>query len=164
MTIGKTPWWHGRRGEWYVIVQFALFLTIVLGPKTIVSWPAWPAALGGIPVLLGWGLLLLGMLVAVVAVLHLGANLTPLPHPKSGATLVVGGLYRVVRHPIYCGLILMAIGYALTVQGWLTLLEALVLGIFFDIKSRREEIWLLEHFPDYANYRRKVAKLIPFIY
>jgi protein-S-isoprenylcysteine O-methyltransferase Ste14 len=58
----------------------------------------------------------------------------------------------------------MAIGYALTVQGWLTLLEALVLGIFFDIKSRREEIWLLEHFPDYANYRRKVAKLIPFIY
>ena len=58
----------------------------------------------------------------------------------------------------------MAIGFALSVQGWLTLFEALALAVFFDIKSRREEVWLAEHFPDYADYQRRVRKLIPFIY
>lgn len=164
MITGKTPWWRGRRGEWYVIFQLALFLAIVLGPQTLARWPPWPVALSGIAVPLGWGLLSLGALVALIAVRHLGANLTPLPHPKAGATLVVTGLYRVVRHPIYFGVILMAVGYALMVEGWLTLLEALLLAVFFDIKSRREEVWLVEHFPDYAEYRHKVAKLIPFLY
>ena len=80
------------------------------------------------------------------------------------ATLIESGLYGWVRHPIYCGLILAAFGWGLLVQGWLTLLWAAVLLIFFDIKSRREEAWLLARFPAYADYRRRVRKLIPFIY
>ena len=31
----------------------------------------------------------------------------------------------------------------------------------FDAKSRREEAWLAERFPEYPLYRRRVAKLIP---
>ena len=43
-------------------------------------------------------------------------------------------------------------------------LWAALLLVFFDIKSRREEAWLVARFPAYADYRRRVRKLIPFIY
>ena len=46
-----------------------------------------------------------------------------------------------------------------TAAAWLA-----ALAMFFDIKSRREEVWLAEHFPEYAAYQRRVRKLIPFIY
>ena len=36
--------------------------------------------------------------------------------------------------------------------------------MFFDIKSRREERWLMARFPAYASYRKRVRKLIPLIY
>jgi protein-S-isoprenylcysteine O-methyltransferase Ste14 len=41
---------------------------------------------------------------------------------------------------------------------------AAVLFIFFDLKSRREERWLMEAYPGYAKYRQRVRKLIPFVY
>jgi protein-S-isoprenylcysteine O-methyltransferase Ste14 len=94
----------------------------------------------------------------------LGHNLTPLPRPKDDATLVVTGAYRLVRHPIYSGLTAMAFGWGMWVHGWLTLGYALLLFAFFDLKSRREERWLMEKFPDYAAYQRRVRKLIPFVY
>jgi protein-S-isoprenylcysteine O-methyltransferase Ste14 len=46
----------------------------------------------------------------------------------------------------------------------LTLLLSVVLFVFFDIKSRREERMMLRQFPDYAAYRQRVKKLIPFVY
>ena len=80
------------------------------------------------------------------------------------ATLVVAGAYRLVRHPIYSGLAAMAFGWGMWVHGWLTLGYALILFVFFDCKSRREERWLREKFPEYAAYQRRVRKLIPFVY
>jgi protein-S-isoprenylcysteine O-methyltransferase Ste14 len=65
---------------------------------------------------------------------------------------------------MYCGTILAAIGWALVARGWLTLGLALVGFVFVDLKARREEQWLLEKFPSYADYRRRVRKLIPFVY
>jgi protein-S-isoprenylcysteine O-methyltransferase Ste14 len=41
---------------------------------------------------------------------------------------------------------------------------AIALLIFFDIKSRKEEEWLLEKFPDYKTYQQRTKKLIPLIY
>jgi hypothetical protein len=37
-------------------------------------------------------------------------------------------------------------------------------GVFFDLKSRREESWLDEHVAGYAAYREGRRKLIPWIY
>lgn len=157
------PWWKGRRGEWYVAMQAVLFGLVIFGP-TGSGLHAWPRALATLATPLGLTLVAIGGLIAAAAALKLGPNLTPLPHPKDDSTLVDSGLYGLVRHPIYCGLILAAFGWALCVQGWLTMAWAVVLLVFFDIKSRREEAWLLARFPAYADYRRRVRKLIPFIY
>ena len=164
MSKSNLPWRHGQRGEWYVVAQVALLLAIILGPRTLAGLPPWSAGLISASSIAGMVLLGLGGLVSLLAVVNLGSNLTPLPHPKDGATLVVSGMYRFVRHPIYFGVIVMAAGFALSVHGWVTLAEAATLALFFDIKSRREEIWLADHFPAYAAYQQRVRKLIPFVY
>ena len=111
-----------------------------------------------------WCLDFLGFLLAMAGVLGLGSNLTAVPYPKDNATLVETGPFYIVRHPIYCGLILMAFGWGLWVHGWLTIGYAALLFIFFDIKSRREEQWLTEKYSGYGAYQKRVRKLIPFVY
>jgi protein-S-isoprenylcysteine O-methyltransferase Ste14 len=65
---------------------------------------------------------------------------------------------------MYGGAILMALGWAFLVHGWLTISYALILLAFFDVKARREEQWLKEKFSGYVAYQKRVRKLIPFIY
>jgi protein-S-isoprenylcysteine O-methyltransferase Ste14 len=87
-----------------------------------------------------------------------------LPYPTSRATLIRTGPYRLVRHPMYAGGIALAFGWALFVRGWLTLAYAVVLLLFLEVKATREERWLVDRFPDYPDYQRRVRKLIPFVH
>jgi protein-S-isoprenylcysteine O-methyltransferase Ste14 len=160
----RVPWWKNPRGEWYVIAQTFLFALIALGPGWIDVRPGLPSGIRAAVLLLGGALGGVGLVFALGGLLALGDNLSPLPHPKEGATLVQGGMYGVVRHPIYSGLVLGAFGWALINASLLTLVYAIVLFVFFDIKSRREERWLARKFPAYDGYRRRVRKLIPFVY
>lgn len=154
--------WKGARGEWYVVAQAALFLLIIFGPRAGPALDASPYAL--VLSVAGGGLIAAGSLLALAGVFDLGRNLTPLPRPKDNATLVQTGAYRIVRHPIYSGLIMMVWGWALWAQDWFLMGYAVALFIFFDFKSRREELWLREKFPEYAAYQTRVRKLIPFVY
>lgn len=164
MTTPRLPWWKGARGEGYLAVQLVLFALVAYGPRTRSEWPAWsfpPAAVGH---LVGVALVVLGALLVASGILRLGKHLSPLPHPAPGAPLHQSGPYRFVRHPIYCGGIFMAFGWALWVRGWLTLLYAVLLFVFLDVKARREERWLRREFPGYAGYQARVRKLVPFVY
>ena len=153
----------GSRGEWYIVAQMMLFALLVLGPST---WPGggWTAPYTWLGRVFGGVLLALGIAISLLACLHLGKNLTALPQPRKDAVLVVAGIYRFVRHPIYSGVLIAAFGWALWVNGWLTLGYASLLLIFLDIKSRREEIWLEQKFPEYREYRQRVRKLLPYVY
>jgi protein-S-isoprenylcysteine O-methyltransferase Ste14 len=59
---------------------------------------------------------------------------------------------------------LIGFGWALLVHGWLTIGYAIIMLVFFDIKSRREEEWLMIKFSGYGEYQKRVRKLIPFVY
>lgn len=158
----KTRW--GQRGEWYVVVQMILFALIFFSPFVSTNSGQWPDPWRMISFGLGVILALVGALLAFAGVISLGSNLAAVPHPKDDATLVESGAFRIVRHPIYSGLILGAFGWGFLFQSWLTLLLALGLFIFFDIKSRREEQWLLQKYDNYPAYQARVRKLIPLIY
>lgn len=112
----------------------------------------------------GDALIIAGIVLGVAGVVGLGRNLTALPHPKKDAALVESGAYSLVRHPIYAGLAFAALGWGLLWRSPATLALAAGLLVFFDIKSRREELWLAKAFPRYAQYQRRVRKLIPFVY
>jgi protein-S-isoprenylcysteine O-methyltransferase Ste14 len=162
--VGKVPWWKGARGEWYVVIQIALFILVAFGPRGWGALPTWPAWLASAATGLGIVLMVVGGALLFAALVKLGKNLTPLPYPKDNGALVQTGAYRFVRHPIYCGGIAVAFGWAFCVHGILTVAYAVLLFLLFDVKSRREERWLAAKYPDYPDYQKRVRRLIPFMY
>lgn len=152
----------GPRGEGWVAIQVVMFVAIAAAG--LLAGGAWGGTGHLVTAVLGVALMAAGGLLAVKGVLDLGTSLTPLPHPREGSELVRTGAYRLARHPIYGGLILAAAGWALLTASVVALLLAAVLLGFFDLKSRREERWLEERYPDYAAYRRETRRLIPGVY
>ena len=126
--------------------------------------PAWSGVAGTAGEALGAVLICCGGVLSLRGVLDLRENLTVFPKPLPGAQLVESGAYGLVRHPIYGGLILGAIGWGLVTASPLALLGAMVLAAFFDLKSRREELWLSDQFKDYGAYRSRTRRLLPWIY
>ena len=149
----------GARGEGWVIGQFVIGAAILVSTFfTRVEVPFFIQIIGGT-------LFLIGAIIALMGLFHLGSNLTPFPKPKDGEhTLITNGAYGFVRHPIYSGLAIAALGWTLWWGTLLGIALALFLFVWFDMKSRREEKWLVEKYPDYAAYQKRVKKLIPFIY
>jgi len=137
---------------------------IAQAPRTLPGLPEWSTGFKTAGTYLGMFMLFSGVMLAAAGTFNLGRNLTPFICPKAGSLLLEQGAYRLVRHPIYSGLLQIGFGWGLWVHGWLTLAYGLILFIIFDLKSRREEQFLLARFPGYAAYSRRVKRLIPFIY
>lgn len=151
----------GPHGEGWFLIQVVLFVAIWaagwLGPDWHGSVRIATSFVGAIGFAAGGVLALRGFV-------DLSENLTVFPKPKANATLVDTGAYGLVRHPIYGGLILMAAGWALIRASGPALVAALILWLFFDMKSRREERWLTEKFDDYAAYRARTHRMLPWVY
>ena len=75
------------------------------------------------------------MLVAGRGVWDLRASLTPFPRPVAGAPLVETGAYRLIRHPIYSGLVLAAVGWGLVTASPVAIASAGLLFLLFAAKS-----------------------------
>jgi protein-S-isoprenylcysteine O-methyltransferase Ste14 len=162
--IDHKPWWKGAHGEWFVVAQVVLMGLLLFGPRTVFGQPAWRFPFPHACLVVGGVSMAVGGLLLVAGLAGLGRGLTPLPYPKDGGTLIQTGAFALVRHPIYSGGLVLGFGWALYVQGWLTLGYVVALFVLLDVKSRREEKWLAERFPEYAIYQRRVRKLIPFVY
>lgn len=114
--------------------------------------------------LTGLALALAGVGFAIWARLVLGANWSGTVTLKQGHTLVRRGPYRIVRHPIYTG-ILIALAGTVLAQGWVHSFVALPICAFgLWLKSLTEEQFMVEQFGDeYLRYRQDVPALTPFI-
>lgn len=154
----------GPRGEGWVAIQGVIFAAIALAGIGLPG--VWPEPGATVGVLAGSLLGICGGVLAITGLIGLGRGdaLTAVPHPRDGARLVETGAYRLVRHPIYGGLVLGAAGWALVRASVSALVLAGALLIFFDLKRRREEAWLLARFSDYDAYRARTKHLIPWIY
>jgi protein-S-isoprenylcysteine O-methyltransferase Ste14 len=114
--------------------------------------------------LAGGTLVVVGLLVLSWSAWNLKRSLTPFPRPLPEGKLVTAGAYQFARHPIYLGVLIGSLGLALATTSPLRLAVTVVLFVFFDLKARREEEWLQQKYPQYAAYKSRVKKFIPWIY
>jgi protein-S-isoprenylcysteine O-methyltransferase Ste14 len=77
--------------------------------------------------------------------------------------LVVVGLYRSVRNPMYVGVLTLVVGWSLLLASPALLLYALALAAGFHIRVlTHEEPWLESRFgPEYQRYRTNVRRWLP---
>jgi protein-S-isoprenylcysteine O-methyltransferase Ste14 len=148
----------GKRGEGWVVAQFILLTLVFFAPRA--AHAAFPAPLR----YLGLLALASGALAGGLGARNLGRNLSALPEPVRDGEVVQSGMYGIVRHPIYLGLILLATGWSLARSSLAGCILSVLLFFFFDAKARREERWLLERYPGYQAYREQVKRLIPWLY
>lgn len=151
----------GPHGEGWFLIQVVLFAAIALAG---LLGPAWSGPSRVVTIIAGVVLIGGGAVLTVRGLLDLGGNLTPFPRPREGARLVDGGAYSLVRHPIYGGGILGALGWGLSTASPAALAGVAVLVVFFDLKSRREEAWLVGQVAGYAAYRSRTRRLLPWLY
>jgi protein-S-isoprenylcysteine O-methyltransferase Ste14 len=116
-------------------------------------------------VLIGYSLLAAGLLFAGWARLTLGGNWSSNVTIKQDHTLVSSGPYRIVRHPIYTGLLVALLGTAIVLRELRCFLGVVLAAIAWKYKSINEEVFMVQKFGDqYARYRMEVKGLVPYIW
>lgn len=136
--------------------QLLLFTVLAVSPWWVDEWSV-PVAVS----LAGFVLLLVGLLMAAIALRQLGDALTALPAPRPGAMLVVVGLYRWMRHPIYTGVLVAAVGWSALLPSWWTVGATVALALLLTAKSGYEETLLRQRHADYAGYARTTPRFVP---
>jgi protein-S-isoprenylcysteine O-methyltransferase Ste14 len=138
-----------------VFLQIALIAALVLLPHGTL-WPVTGPVIAAAIVLT-----LAGATFAILGVTGLGPALTASPVPRKQAPLVTTGVYGLVRHPIYTGLVVGGLGLALFgaspwhVGMWLALV------VLLSAKARWEERMLIAAHPDYRDYAARVGRFLP---
>jgi protein-S-isoprenylcysteine O-methyltransferase Ste14 len=112
----------------------------------------------------------LGVAVAIAAVVMfrlthraLGRNWSVTLEVRDSHKLVVNGIYRCIRHPMYTAFWLWALAQALLLPNWVAGLSgAIGFGTLYFLRVRAEEEMMLEAFGDeYRTYMARTARLLP---
>jgi protein-S-isoprenylcysteine O-methyltransferase Ste14 len=114
---------------------------------------------------LGLAIYIVGITLRLAPVFVLGRRFSGLVAIQEGHELVTGGLYRVIRHPSYLGLLLGLLGWALVFRSGIGVLVSLLLIPPIVARMNSEETLLESEFgQQYADYRRRTWRLLPFLY
>jgi protein-S-isoprenylcysteine O-methyltransferase Ste14 len=139
---------------------------VIAGCLSLGPWAAayriWPFD----GMLIGTIIYVLGFIIRWTAVYQLGKMFTVDVAIANEHTLKTNGLYNVVRHPSYLGLILIILGLGICLNSVLSFIIMFV-PTFIAISYRItvEEKALTEEFGDqYTNYKSNVKRLIPGVY
>ncbi|MDR3530171.1 MAG: isoprenylcysteine carboxylmethyltransferase family protein [Rhodopila sp.] len=111
----------------------------------------------------GAALVILGLCFAAWARIHLAGNWSGTVTLKQDHSLTRTGPYRLVRHPIYTGLLIAILGSAVAEAEWRGLVAFVLITLSFLRKIVIEERFLTAQFGDaYACYRAEVPALVPW--
>jgi protein-S-isoprenylcysteine O-methyltransferase Ste14 len=156
MTRGRVPWSRelGIRAVIAVGVIFLVRSGVFRGQR--LNAGIWRGEVG-------LAIFAVGLGFAVWARVNIGRNWgTPMTQ-KDDPELVTGGPYRLVRHPIYSGILVAGFGTAVALS-WLWAIFVGLTGIYFLYSAIIEERYLARQFPDaYPVYKRTAKMLVPFV-
>ncbi len=114
---------------------------------------------------LGFALYVAGGILRLYPVFVLGRRFSGLVAIQPGHTLVTSGIYGIIRHPSYLGLLTGSLGWALAFRSVVGVLLMLLTVPVILARIRAEEALLRTQFgAEYDAYRARTARLIPGIY
>ncbi len=138
----------------WVAIQAILLGLLVVAPGEPLAIYRW---LG----LLGYLCVAVSLIVGAWALIDLRPYFAVAPQPRPDAKLYARGLYKYVRHPMYSAVMLFSVGYGLLHPSLIKFALALVIIVFFWIKSRHEERLLSKKYPQYEEYKKTTKAFIP---
>jgi protein-S-isoprenylcysteine O-methyltransferase Ste14 len=157
MKRGRVLWSRELRIRAVIVVLVILLLRLGVLRGDGLNWNPWRAGLGLFLFALGLGF-------AIWARVHIGSNWGPPMSQKNEPELITTGPYRLVRHPIYSGILIGGIGTAVALS-WLGLIVVALVGVYFVYSSTVEERYLAGQFHDtYPAYHSSTKMLVPFIF
>jgi protein-S-isoprenylcysteine O-methyltransferase Ste14 len=163
--VKRTHWREPSRTRVLHATPLVLCAALLMAPRWLLPpLTARFAPTGSALPLLGTAMVAGGLGFTLWARRHLGRNWSGWVTVKEDHALIRTGPYRVVRHPIYSGLLLGLAGTALAIGEWRGLLAVAFAVVAFVLKLRIEEARMRETFPEYEQYRRQVAALIPGLF
>jgi len=141
----------------FFVGNFLLFRPPLSGPLSMLFVPSTRAI-----AIFGLILTAVGVAVAIWARLALGANWSGTVTIKQDHELIRRGPYRLVRHPIYSGILLAMLGTAIGNGRVACLLGVAINFASFRYKWKIEERFLIDQFGEqYIQYQREVGAVIP---
>ena len=144
-----------RTARWFVTGQFVLIALVAVLPGSdhwpTPPWLRWACAAGAA----------LGVAIMLLGGTALGRGLTAVPIPNRHAVLRTGGLYRVVRHPIYTGLLLTVGSFTVAAGSWWRAVAFGALIVLITFKARWEEVRLARAFAGYPRYAARTPRFVP---
>jgi protein-S-isoprenylcysteine O-methyltransferase Ste14 len=153
-----------RGNRWVFLPITVLSLGMALLPPYLDGLNRWTTDDAVTPYV-GLVLLTLGGALRIAPVFALGRRFTGLVAIQEGHRLETGGLYRVIRHPSYAGLLLYMAGFVLVFRCWLGLLLVVAMLAVIVARMNAEERLLESEFgEEYATYRRRTWRLVPWVY
>jgi protein-S-isoprenylcysteine O-methyltransferase Ste14 len=153
-----------RANRWVLPAFFALGLLSAYFPAYTDRIDFW--TFGGDDVRwIGVALFTIGGILRLWPVFVLGRRFSGLVAIQPGHKLVTSGIYRLIRHPSYLGLLLGALGWALAFRSGVGVILAALNLIPLVARMNAEEALLTSEFgAEYGNYRAHTSRLIPGIY
>lgn len=113
----------------------------------------------------GLALYIVGCIVRLVPVFILGRRFSGLVAIQEGHELVTGGMYGLIRHPSYLGLLLGLFGWDLIFRSAVGVLLSLLMIPPLVARMNSEEALLSSEFGEpYDTYRRRTWRLVPYLY
>ncbi|HET8575009.1 MAG TPA: isoprenylcysteine carboxylmethyltransferase family protein [Candidatus Paceibacterota bacterium] len=164
-------WWGWGGSGWRLRMLYALVLVLLWryafpdarGYHIGLLSSGWMLSGNLVLDVLGAVLCVLGIALAIWARVHLGANWSSHPTLKENHALVTSGPYALIRHPIYTGVIVAALGSVLVSLPWILL--ALLIAGMFVWRVKKEEALMTRQFPDqYLPYKARTWALIPWVW
>jgi protein-S-isoprenylcysteine O-methyltransferase Ste14 len=153
-----------RRNRWVLVVFALIGLLAGYLPAYTDRTEIW--TLDGDPVRwLGVGLFAAGGALRIWPVFVLGRRFSGLVAIQPGHTLVTDGVYGVIRHPSYLGLLVNSLGWGLAFRSGVGVLLTAIMIPPLLARVRAEEMLLRAHFgSEYEAYCARTSRLIPGLY
>jgi protein-S-isoprenylcysteine O-methyltransferase Ste14 len=153
-----------RRNRWIFLPFLLLSLLLAWLPPYLDGRDLWTLDQPILPYV-GLTLYVLGGVLRLAPVFALGRRFSGLVAIQPEHRLKTDGWYRIIRHPSYVGLLVLATGFVLIFRCWIGLF--IVVGFLAILLARikAEETLLSSTFgEEYEAYRRRTWRLVPWLY